>query len=312
MRFRFCAFVLGTAALLIFGVSQAQADWLVARVTPKNAAMHNRIFRVEFKDVGEMKVGTVTITTRSNARVPALDERKDGTRGRLSVRNPEDARSDDFSFERTGVLVPMTEKRKREQLTYTFRLTPEQLARARFDFFDSQGLGGEIYWFYLSDFLSEREREPAQAEERIAWGKTFNGLQGGLSFQGNTNRFKGGDTITLNLYWRNVTKEPVTISYGTHPGAAFRPTVTTKNGRRMPMYVDLVIGLAQRTTLPPGQTLQIAQLTMRIVGAKSDEGSGLIPRYPLSPGRYLVHVSGNERDSSVPVSGSLEFEVVRP
>ena len=153
-------------------------------------------------------------------------------------------------------------------------------------------------------------KELPRRDEKIAWGKPFRGVQSGVSFQGSAARFRTDATVTLNLYWRNTTKEPITLSYATYPGSEFRPTVMNQSGQRMPMDVELVTAFEATKTLEPGQTVFVAHPTMVFAAQHNTGVDGLLPQYRLAPGRYRVKVAGNEKDSIVPVSGSLEFEIV--
>jgi len=147
------------------------------------------------------------------------------------------------------------------------------------------------------------------AQERISWGKTFHGLQGGLSFPGKAARFRSGETVPLNLYWRNVTHAPITLSYVRFPDFGFYPGVRTRSGHAISLRAEPVLGLEETTTLEPGQTLCIAHPVMVIVAHPDDRLLPVRPEYALLPGRYVVQVGGNEKDTLVPRSGSLEFTV---
>src|SRR5215469_562832 len=94
---------------------------------------------------------------------------------------------------------------------------------------------------------------PAPAKERISWGKTFQGLQGGLSFAGKATRFRSGETVQLNLYWRNVTHTPITLSYVRFPDFGFYPGVRTRSGHAISLRAAPVLGLEETRTLEPGQ-----------------------------------------------------------
>ena len=293
-----------------------RAEWLSVKVTPKDEGAYHRQVRVEIRNTGRLMECTVTVSPRTERADDALRAWSHGA----FYRNPDGQLPTEFPSER-GIPLSSTEKRVAGRAICTLRLAADKLARARFEFFDSAAEtsktlgGGTVYWCNLKDFLSDtRSGKEDQTEERIVWGKVSRGLQSGLAFQGNRTRFRGGETVKLNLYWRNAGSAPVTISYATHPGSAFRPTIRTKSGERVQMIVDLVLALEEHTTVQPGQTLRVAQPMMVILGphglqGEEPAGQGLLPKYALTPGHYTVEVSGNERDSSVPISGSLDFEV---
>ncbi len=150
----------------------------------------------------------------------------------------------------------------------------------------------------------------ARAEEKIVWGKTFHGLQGGISFAGSSGPFKVGDKVTLNMYWRNVTKAPIQIQYVTYIGPGFRPTLWTHRGTRLPMMVDIVTGISQSTRLDAGQTLRIAQPVLEIIKPGTVETDDLLPHFYIGAGHYRVNVSGGEAASLVPPSGMLDLNII--
>lgn len=157
---------------------------------------------------------------------------------------------------------------------------------------------------------SDAESVPKKGQ-KIIWGKIQGGLQGGICFTEDRSRYKIGEQVRLNLYWRNVTQDPITISYVTFPGSSFPPDVEIRSGKRIPMEAEVVLGLAERTTIPPGKTLFISHPVMVIAEVGKEKAIDLFPRYYLTPGRYRVYITGNERDTLVPESGRLDFEVTK-
>jgi hypothetical protein len=144
-------------------------------------------------------------------------------------------------------------------------------------------------------------------KETIAWGKPYRGLESGLSFADGSSRFKVGATVRLNFYWRNVSRQAVTLSYAFFPDFGFYPTVLSSDGHRQPLLAEVTLALEERRTVQPGETICVGHPVLVITSNAAE--AGILPSFGLTAGRYTVKVGGNEQRSPVPVSGSLNFQV---
>ena len=147
MKFRIIALLVGTVGLLMLSAQSARADWLMQQLSRKDNTAFKRMFKVKIKDAEGMKEGEITVTF-GRQKPQALKEKSKG----LLYLNPNGTALSVYPSDK-GEAMEMKEKRKNNTVTYTFRVSADQLPKLRFEFWDNGALGGEIYWFNLLDFL---------------------------------------------------------------------------------------------------------------------------------------------------------------
>lgn len=143
MNARTVVSVVSTLLLLALIVKQAQADWLVAPVTPRALSVDGRTFQVAVREVRGAKECTVTIRIAPTAQPvrPSAHATLRLTPVKGGVREASPSRE------------VVKETRTKDRLTYTFRVTPEQLPRLTFEFWDAEVLGGTLFEIHLQDFV---------------------------------------------------------------------------------------------------------------------------------------------------------------
>ena len=159
MKFRVIVFFLCAAAFLTLGTQQARADWVAEQIFPKGNAKSERVFKVKIKQIEDKKECEITVSPNAKVKAAPLKAAAEGT---VYV-NPEGYRQRGVrSTEKTVPAegyeeVKAKETRKKNAVTYTFRVSADQLPKLRFEFRESGALGGEIYWFNLKEFVEAKK-----------------------------------------------------------------------------------------------------------------------------------------------------------
>ena len=109
--------------------------------------------------------------------------------------------------------------------------------------------------------------EVKPADRKPAWGEPVGGLRAGLSLGDKRRKYRHGETITLFVHVRNVSKEPVKFDYIRQFLDEEPPTVTNADGKAVPQGKTEVTGLIHvpvQVSLAPGKEIV---LESRIHGA---------------------------------------------
>ena len=125
----------------------------------------------------------------------------------------------------------------------------------------------------------EKPVEPAATHQKdqqpiTAWGEEVGGLQAGLSIRPDRKVYHYGETVTLTIRVRNVSKATVKLSY-LMPYIEHVPIVTNGDGKQVPQPTKLYeIGerLPGQVELQPGKEIEIHELKRELKPA-SDSGS---------------------------------------
>ena len=164
MRIRTCALVAVAAVLLTTSVRHARAVVVEIRLTPKNLTSGDRSFKVQTKNVGDLREFEVTFEKTTGKLSPVLLARLYVVVGGETIAS-----------------VPIEVTRSRGKVTCWFRVSPRSLAESKFELgehgygvdVDAQGKeirdewgnvrfesmpGGTHYWFHLRDFANPKGR----------------------------------------------------------------------------------------------------------------------------------------------------------
>ncbi|HLK57359.1 MAG TPA: hypothetical protein VKU00_12390 [Chthonomonadaceae bacterium] len=182
-----------------------------------------------------------------------------------------------------------------------------------------------------ADFSVELTSGPLEFEAlssvtRAAWGKSVEGLQAGLSFISDRRRFLQGDTVTMDLYWRNAGNHNITITYAQFYDYDYMPGVVNAKGERVEVrqVAPRLIVPKETVTLKPGESIHIGMVNLVLAEPqKADKGVGIYPEMAAIPGKYRVSQftfvqpeagapvdkSGIPLIKASPITGELEFEV---
>jgi beta-lactamase regulating signal transducer with metallopeptidase domain len=154
------------------------------------------------------------------------------------------------------------------------------------------------------------------------WGNAEHGLQLGLAIRGNRQKFEIGETVQMDLYWRNATEKPLTVSYALYAPYDFTPDLETSSGSRAEVITTFIDIKPHKTsvTLKSGETIWIAQPRLLLVRQKQEgiETLGIVKpdwyriRQSCSVAPYEGKVPANPvvLDGTRPQSGTVSFEVV--
>ncbi len=136
--------------------------------------------------------------------------------------------------------------------------------------------------------IAEKPVEPAPKqvaakEAFTAWGKEVGGLQAGLGFRlGEHRAYQHGETVTLVLRVRNVSKEAVKFSH-LLPFIEQSLTVTDSDGKPVPQP-KMIPGIGERDVgleeLPPGKEIELYELQRQLRPAS--ESSTTKEKSPVS------------------------------
>lgn len=124
---------------------------------------------------------------------------------------------------------------------------------------------------------------PQEKEPFTAWGKVVGGLQAGLSVRPDRKVYHHGDTITLVVRVRNVSKDTLKFKYIRQFLDERPPTVTDADGKDIRQYGVDVLGIhfPVDVTLEPGKEIE---LESRMAGGPNRAGAPGF-RYELRPAK---------------------------
>ncbi len=159
------------------------------------------------------------------------------------------------------------------------------------------------------------KQEPEKKEEEFAWGKEVNGLQLGLALvPADKIAYRAGEKIKLEVEVRNVSKAPITISYGLLNESC--PEITDAKGEMVhvampPIWGFIVIPCEQ--ILNPGETVTLYKPEVaveEVLEGKADPTTVVsTPTIRVRPGKYHI-AFGHMVDSHPTLStAAVEFEV---
>ena len=174
----------------------------------------------------------------------------------------------------------------------------------------------------------ELEFDAASSVGRASWGAAIGGLQAGLSFVGERRGFAIGETIKMDLYWRNAGNKDLSVCYAEFHDFDHVPNVFNAKGERMALSHNAprIFPIKRTRILKPGETVRIGSVNC-VLASVTKEGreGGEYPTLEALPGKYRISQytivqpwegapvasKGGKiaASASAPVSGELEFEV---
>jgi RNA polymerase sigma factor (sigma-70 family) len=158
------------------------------------------------------------------------------------------------------------------------------------------------------------KQEPEMKEEEFAWGKEVNGLQLGLTLvPADKNAYCLGEQIKFEVRVRNVSKAPITISYGLPES---EPKITDAKGEKvhvaMPAILDFIV-IPTEKVLKPGETVALYQREVaveRVLEGKADPKAEVgIPTIRVPAGKYKIAFDEFVQRDLIISTGEVEFEV---
>ncbi len=165
--------------------------------------------------------------------------------------------------------------------------------------------------------------EPAAKQEKekenfTVWGKEINGLQAGLGFRpGQKRAYHHGETVTLVVRVRNVSKEDVKFRYLKEFFMEKPPTVTGGEGKTIRLggvdffHVDIPVDV----NLTPGKDMELHDLKIKLAPAGgSGDVTEVSPETLNGKGRFQIQYEQLAAASIDPnltklATGKLELEV---
>jgi len=176
--------------------------------------------------------------------------------------------------------------------------------------------------------IAEKVVEPAAKKENAkeivtAWGKEIGGLQAGLGFRPGQNRaYQHGETVTLVVRVRNVSKEKIDFQYLRHFFIENPPVVVDDKGKPVPLKDGSARGIYKPldVSLAPGKETELYELELELsnnlgVGVPRDSTLHGTGKFSIQYERIL----GNSFLTSVAIkfdpilsklaTGKLELEV---
>jgi uncharacterized protein (TIGR03067 family) len=156
------------------------------------------------------------------------------------------------------------------------------------------------------------------------WGASVAGMQVGVRFKDGKNRFKLGETVTLEWYLRNLTDRQYThkVFVPDRPNDFVLPSVVDLQGKRQQVHRNNVWtpgiepGHFEEKTIPSGEAPSQGAGSFEIRTEVDAEAERLI--LVARPGKYKLTIPGYARWNTIPdfgiylESGQLEFEIVDP
>jgi hypothetical protein len=172
---------------------------------------------------------------------------------------------------------------------------------------------------------AEKPLEPPAKQEQeketfTAWGTEVGGLQAGLGYKpGQKRAYSHGETVTLVVRVRNVSKEDVKFRYLKEFFMEKPPTVTGGEGKTIRLGgVDLLGGIAQipvDVNLAPGKEMELHDLKLKLAPAGgSGDVTEVSPETLNGKGKFQIQYEQLAAASSEPnltklATGKLELEV---
>jgi RNA polymerase sigma factor (sigma-70 family) len=163
-----------------------------------------------------------------------------------------------------------------------------------------------------------------EVKDQVAWGKEVGGLQAGLGFKpGDKRVYHHGETATLALRVRNVSKEDVKFQYLEEFFMEKPPTVTGGEGKGVRLGgVDLfgpLVHIPVDVNLAPGKEMELHDLKLKLEPASGDV-TEVSPEALRGKGKFQIQyeqVFGNSSAGGIEVdptlsklaTGKLELEV---
>jgi RNA polymerase sigma factor (sigma-70 family) len=158
------------------------------------------------------------------------------------------------------------------------------------------------------------KQEPEKKEE-FAWGKEVNGLQLGLALVSADKRaYRPGENIQCEVRVRNVSKAPITITYGRLIESP--PKISDAQGERvqvaMPPSPRFYVVPTEKV-LKPGETVTLYKPEVaveEILEGKADATTNVqTPTIRVRPGKYRIAFGGMVHSHPTLSTGAVEFEV---
>lgn len=179
------------------------------------------------------------------------------------------------------------------------------------------------------------QNEKKETETFTAWGKEIGGLQAGLGFRpGEQRAYRPGETVTLVVRIRNVSKETVKFEYLLQYLDEEPPVVTDADGKAIDQPAISVLGFhgPLQVSLKPGQQIELesrmdgaAAVRHQLLSVDPKEKKGAAGERPGRPlfvkaGKLTVHYERVLGDSSAGrinidpalsklATGKLELEI---
>lgn len=169
----------------------------------------------------------------------------------------------------------------------------------------------------LSTGTVEFEVKPASI---TAWGKEFSGLQAGLGFRpGEQRAYTHGETVTLVVRVRNVSKEAVKFQYLKEFFMEKPPTVTGGEGKTIRLGGVVLFGrlvhIPVDVNLTPGQDMDLHDLKIKLAPAgDSGDVTEVSPETLNGKGKFQIQYEQLAAASIDPIlsklaTGKLELEI---
>ena len=168
--------------------------------------------------------------------------------------------------------------------------------------------------------IAEKPVEPAAKPEKekdeaeFAWGKAVDGLQLGHALvPADTIAYRPGEEITFEVRVRNVSKAPITISYG-FPES--EPEITDAKGEKvhvtMPPILDVIV-IPTEKVLKPGETVALYQRKVAVEevlkGDADPKAEVSKPTIRVRGGKYKIAFSEFVQSKLMLSTGIVEFQV---
>lgn len=175
---------------------------------------------------------------------------------------------------------------------------------------------------------AEKPVEPAKPQKEkeesfTAWGKEVDGLQAGLGFRpGQKRAYHHGETVTLVVRVRNVSKEDVKFRYLKEFFMEKPPTVTGGEGKTIRLGGVVLFGrlvhIPVDVNLTPGKDMELHNLKIKLAPAGgSGDVTEVSPETLNGKGKFQIQYEQLAAASIDPIlsklaTGKLELEVKEP
>jgi RNA polymerase sigma factor (sigma-70 family) len=164
---------------------------------------------------------------------------------------------------------------------------------------------------------AQKVEDVKEKAEAIAWGKEVGGLQMGL-VRAEARSYQPGEKVNMEVKLRNVSKAPVTITYGMLSESA--PQITYSKGGEVIVQmppINLFIVIPTEEVIGPGKTVTLYRPEFAVEARDLEPVTGPVPLVStptirVQPGKYKIGYSGMVHSHPKLATGTVEFEVKEP